>query len=896
MKSVASTFEIQGVQIARLQCLPGSSAGLRDKTALLTLTLDATVPWTGLPVEPLLQSLAELPTDDNAPVDQVGALTDDMALSKTDPRPTSAHVLGALVVRLQRQAYDPLRQGRVLVCQGNSLTLALPWLRESVLRDALRWAVQWWLLAFQATAPEMRAAWQSGFAAWLDSARKGGLPPNTQRLVWAAWRRDIPVTLRPGFVQLGWGRQAERIDSSFTGHTSNIATRIARNKALTKQLLASAHLPVPAGGLASKPEEAVALAHKLGWPVVVKPANQDQGTAVVAGIRDERLLRQAFTQAATFSPGVIIVEQHIEGDDHRLLVVGGRLRVATRRTPGGVWGDGVQTVSSLLAGLNADPRRGRGKRCLLINIDLDEEALGCLADQDLQADSVVPQGQFVRLRRTANISTGGTANDVTAIIHPDNRALAERAARAVGLDIAGVDFLCPDIARSWRDVGGAICEVNAQPGFRVHWLGDPKRDLNGEIVEWLFQGRPARIPTVAISGTNGKSTVARMLHHLWQMAGKVAGVCTTNGVWVGEERISDQNLSGCPGARLLLEDPMVEVAVIEMPRKGLITLGHPCDHYDVAALLNVQDDHIGVDGIESLAEMARLKAQVLARATKAVVVNAEDPLCLAMRARAGTPRHLLVARDGAVPALQAHLAEGGEAVFVQLYQAQRWIVLVRGSTTTPLLPLAEIPATMNGLLHFNESNALFAVALAWAQGLEPEVMRAGLASFGATLEHNPGRYNLLPGLPFQVLLDYGHNPEGVRELCRVVDQLPVTGQRCLLNLKLGNRHRAHLAAAAPDLARAFDRFVLGCDIHYVHQAKDYAGDDPVGAMLDASRATLQAHGVAAERMLSEPLAEKALERALAQAAPGDLLVLLAEPWVAMQAVAAWRERMGGSAA
>jgi cyanophycin synthetase len=295
----------------------------------------------------------------------------------------------------------------------------------------------------------------------------------------------------------------------------------------------------------------------------------------------------------------------------------------------------VQTAAELLAQLNADPRRGSGKRSMLIRIELDAEATESLSSQGLLPDSIPAPGQFVPLRRSANISMGGTAEDVTSVIHPDNRALAIRAARMLELDIAGVDFLCPDITKSWRQVGGAICEVNAQPGFRVHWLAQPDRDLNGEVLEWLFQNNSPRIPTTAITGTNGKSTVARMLHHVWTANGTTAGVCTTNGTWVGQELIHHENLSGLPGASMLLKDSSVEAAVLELPRKGLIKFGHPCDHYDVAALLNVQDDHIGVDGVNTLQQMAVLKAEVLKRAKQAVVVNAEDPICLGVLPLAG---------------------------------------------------------------------------------------------------------------------------------------------------------------------------------------------------------------------------------------------------------------------
>jgi cyanophycin synthetase len=859
----------------------GSHADLSEKTARATFSLEGPHTWTAIPVAPLTAAAAGLPPLDEDPNCKAGSAHDFIAKTVKAEHLTVAHCLAGLVVWLQKLAYEPVDQARVIACSGQKLTLALPWVREHILRDSLAFAVQWLSMHLGGAEDPEVLTWRQNLDRWLLSAQNGGFPPNTLRFVTAAWARNIPVTLMPSFVQLGWGCQAQRLDSSFTGHTSTLATRIARNKVQTKQLLAQALLPVPQGGIAANEAQALQWAEKIGWPVAVKPSNQDQGHGVTAGIVGKDLLLESFRKANGFSPQSVIVEKHIAGNDHRLLVVGGQLMAATRRTPGGVWGDGVQTVTELLAQLNADPRRGSGKRSLLIRIELDAEATECLTSQGLQPHSVPATGQFVPLRRTANISTGGTADDVTSVIHPDNRSLAIRAARMLGLDIAGVDFLCPDISQSWRLVGGAICEVNAQPGFRVHWLAQPDRDLNGEVLDGLFQNKTPRIPTTAITGTNGKSTVARMLHHVWTAHGTTAGVCTTQGTWVGQELIHHDNLSGLPGALMLLQDSSVQAAVLELPRKGLIRFGHPCDHYDVAALLNVQDDHIGVEGVNTLAHMAVLKAEVLKRAKHAVVVNAEDPLCLGVLPLAGAKRHILVGRDAQQRAMSQHLLAGGDGVFVMNKEGTAGIVMASGTQARWLMPLADIPATMQGLLKFNETNALFAAALAWAHGIPPPVIRRALSTFENSVQNNPGRYNFLTGFPFQVMLDYGHNPSAVQALCAVVQQQVVTGQRHLLNLKLGNRHRSHLTASAPLLSQTFDRFVMGCDLKYVQNAPDYAGPHPAQTMLRASQEALLAMGVAAQHIVCEENPHKAFQMALSTARPGDFLVILAEPWFAL---------------
>jgi cyanophycin synthetase len=815
--------------------------------------------------------------------------------------PASAPAVGvfptwllALTVALQRWARQPVWQGAVLGAQANACQLALPYAHQQVCTQALQHAAQ--LLMAWSLGPERQTETAQAERAvhdWLGQVQRLGLVPSTLRFFAAARARSMHTASRLDHLQIGQGCHAQWLDSSFTGATSGLAIRTARSKRLTNRLLAGAGVPVPAQVVAPSLEAAEAAAQQLGWPVVIKPGNQDQGMGVVPSIRDLAALRLAFAAADRFGPGQVLVERHIEGADHRVLVVGGRVRAVALRVAGGVVGDGVRSVAALLAQLNADPRRGIDKRSLLIRIELDAQALSCLAEQGLTPDRVPAAGRVVALRRTANISTGGTSHDVTAMIHPDNRALAERAARLVGLDVAGVDLLCPDIGRSWREVGAGICEVNAQPGLRAHWLAAPAHDINGEIIDWLFQGRPSRIPTAAITGTNGKSTVARMLHHIWRSTGALAGVCTTQGVWVGDELVSTDNLSGHPGAQLLLNDPAVQAAVFEMPRKGLLVFGHPCERYDVAALLNIQDDHIGVDGVNSRAQMAELKSQVLARAHDAVVINAEDPLCLAMRPRAPATRLVLVAREGSNASLQAHREAGGEAIFIAAVAGVRWAVWASGLAQTPLLPLGAIPATLNGLLPFNESNALFAMALARVQGLEWAAIVAAMGRFQNSPAHNPGRYNLIEGLPFQLLLDYSHNPDGVREVCRVASQLVVSGQRRLLAVEVGNRHVAHWPAVARDVAAAFDEVVVSCNPEFVQKSPDHAGDDPVAQMLGGAQKALLAAGLAPGALRVQADRQAALQDALASARAGDLLVVLADSWEVLPVLERLRQRFAG---
>lgn len=895
MNSFTDQFDVHACE-----CYRGARFGLTSKTARVVLAFSLqpmAEPFDWTHFEILLDQQIEQLRPAGAPVlawrNAALGMQDASRFAKGDELSLQlAPRLANLIMAMQQWAWSPVLEAKLLLAAPGRIDLAVAWEFPAAIKGAVEQALRLVLLVLANSSAEQFEANRVAFARWLAAQQAEAGAPSTFRSAMAARRKGIPLSLQQGILQLGWGSAAKKLDSTFTQATPNIAVRVARIKTLANQALAEAGIPVPAQVQVATLQRAEAVAEKLGWPVVVKPSNQDQGIAVTPGITTLPDLQQAFEAADKHSPQAVIVEKHVPGADHRMLVIGGRLRMVTRRHPGAVMGDGVHSVSELLAILNADPLRGTDKRSMLMRIELDNETQQCLTAQALNEQSIPAAGQSVVLRRTANISTGGTAEDVTLITHPDNRALAERAARVVGLDVAGVDFLCPDISRSWREVGGAICEVNAQPGLRVHWLGDPARDINAELVDWLMQGQDGRIPTAAITGTNGKTTVSRMLQHIWQSAGRTAGVCTTNEVRVGEEIVSQENLSGLPGARLLLNDPAVEAAVIELPRKGLLLFGHPCDRYDVAALLNVQDDHIGVAGIETLEQMAALKAEVLERASQAVVVNAEDPLCLAARQRAKAARHILVARNAQIPAVTMHCAAGGDAVVIQSHFGQPWVVLVQGAAQTPLMPLHDIPATMRGLLCFNESNALFAIGLAWAQGLPLEVIRQAMSRFHNSVEQNLGRYNFISGLPFELLLDFGHNPDGVRELCTVVQQLPVAGRRHLMNLKIANRHRAHMEQLAPLLARTFESFVLSAKAQYIKQCKDYASENPVATMLEFSRNSLLEAGASADHIICETDERSAVFQALEQAQPGDLVVLLAEPWFALPLVDEFKARAG----
>ena len=629
----------------------------------------------------------------------------------------------ALAVAIQRLARDPVALGQVVTVGHSQLLLAVPWGRQGVAKGALQFATGFVGQCISSQKP-IHGELHEKFQQWLLATQGAGIAPNSFRFAWAARERGIPVTWQRSLLHLGWGARQRRMDSSFTDTTPVIATSLARNKFRTNLLLRESLIPVPQSFLTTNGQQAEDMLQKLPWPVVVKPNSQEQGLGVVTGIDSIDEFRRAWQQAATMGNSGVLVEQHIDGDDHRLLVVGGKLQVATRRIPGGVTGNGQASIAELVEGVNSDSRRGSDKRSLLVRLELDTEARSFLAQQGFDRDSVPAQGHFVPLRRTANISTGGTAEDVTAKIHPDNRLMAERAAAVIGLDIAGVDFICPDISRSWRECGGAVCEVNAQPGFRPHWLGDPQRDINGEIIDWMYSGEDGRIPTVAIVGARGADTVALLLHRIWQAAGVQSAVCTTRGLWIGNDQVSDADVAGFRGGRALLSDPGVEVAIMELPYRALQAFGHPCDWYDVSVLLDCDDNNSAARNANSVEQIARPDAEVLQRTRFAVVVNGDDPRCMALLDQAAAPRVIVVARNGDCPDLLGCRESGLEVVFLRHQQGQDWVVYGQGSQETPIVALADNGTGVQGA--DIGTDILCAVALAIAQGVNGDAIRNGL--------------------------------------------------------------------------------------------------------------------------------------------------------------------------
>jgi cyanophycin synthetase len=647
--------------------------------------------------------------------------------------------------------------------------------------------------------------------------RRTGLGPTTASIVAEARRRGIPAMRLDdqSLVQLGWGKRQQRIRASITGRTSFLGVETASDKALTKAMLAKAGVPVPEGAVVRTAEEAIRAAARLGGPVVVKPLDGNHGRGVSTNLTDLDAVRDAFALAAGHSRRVV-VEQHFQGNDHRLLVVGGELVAVAERIPAHVVGDGASTIAQLIERVNADPRRGEGHEQVLTRIRVDEQMRNLLAVSGLSLDSVPAEGETVMLCGTANLSTGGTAIDRTDQIHPDNACIAIRAALSVGLDVAGIDFICPDISKSARDHGGGIVEVNAAPGFRMHLQPTVgrSRPVAPAVVRMLFpEGESGRIPIFAITGTNGKSTTGRMLSHILRQTGMTVGLTNTSGVYVNSERVLKADASGPRSARMVLHDPMVEAAVFEVARGGLLREGLAFDRCDVGAVTNVQPDHLGLKGIDTVQDLAWVKAVVVENVADhgVSVLNADDVLTARMRRRAGgRPAFFSLHGDADMPAfLRKHILDGGLALVRESDSGGGELVVHQNGRRRSLMRAAEIPATVGGLAEFNVQNALTAAAMAIGHGLDLQTVRLALSTFGTAFEQNPGRLNIFDGHGFRVIADYAHNAAGLIAMRGLLTKLrPMYGRQIGMISIPGDRRDDDIRDMGEVAALTFDELVF----------------------------------------------------------------------------------------
>jgi len=775
-----------------------------------------------------------------------------------------AHALEIAALGLQSEAGCPVTFSRTVpTVEGGVYQVIVEYTEEEVGRLAFQLAQKLCLAALEDKPFDLAGALASLHE--LDEDIRLG--PSTGSIVQAAVMRGIPFRrLTSGsMVQFGWGSRQRRIQAAETNHTSAIAESIAQDKDLTKKLLNAAGVPVPMGRVVSSAEEAWAATQEIAGPVVLKPRDGNQGKGVAVNITAREQVMAAFEVAAKICSEVI-VERYLPGHDFRLLVVGNQLIAAARRDPPQVIGDGVRTIRQLVDQVNSDPLRGDGHATTLTKIRFDAIALATLAKQNYAADSIPQQGVRVVLRNNANLSTGGTATDVTEDVHPELAARAVAAAQMVGLDICGVDVVCNNVHQPLEEQEGGVVEVNAAPGLRMHISPSygKGRAVGAAIMSTMFaSGDNGRIPLVAVAGTNGKTTTVRLIAHLLGRKGLRVGMTNSDGVYIEKQRIDTGDCSGPRSARNVLMHPDVDAAVFETARGGILREGLGFDRCDVAVVTNIgMGDHLGLSYISTVEDLSVVKRVIVENVAPGghAVLNAADPMVAGM-AKSCPGSVTFFAHDFHHPLMTTHRAQGHRVV----YQDGNAIVAAKGKQEHRIL-LQDIPLTRNGAIGFQVENAMASIAAAWALDLDWDVIRAGLGSFVNDAATAPGRFNVFDYRGATLIADYGHNPDAIKALVKAIDSMPAK-RRSVVISGAGDRRDIDIRHQTEILGDAFDQVIL-----YQDQCQRGRAD---GEVLGLLREGLQnaRRTTSTEEINGEFVA---IDTALSHLAPGDLCLILVD--------------------
>jgi len=774
-----------------------------------------------------------------------------------------AQLLELATLGLQAQAGCPVSFSRTVATRDTGIFhVVVEYTEEAVGHAALEFAAALCIAARDDTPFDVGAA----LARLRELDEDLRLGPSTGAIVAAAVARGIPYRrLTEGsLVQFGWGSRQRRIQAAETDRTGAIAETIAQDKELTKQLLSAAGVPVPAGRVCTNADDAWALAGEIGLPVVVKPRDGNQGKGVTVGAETRKEIAEAFAAALRYDDDVI-VERYVPGHDYRLLVVGERVAAAARRDPPCVIGDGIHTIAELVAMVNADPRRGEGHATSLTRIRFDEIAVARIRMQGFTPESIPPAGVRIVLRDNANLSTGGTATDVTDEVHPEVAARAVDAARAVGIDVCGIDVVAETLSRPLAETGGCFVEVNAAPGLRMHLSPSygKSRPVGEAIIDAMFApGDDARIPLVAVTGTNGKTTTVRLVAALLAASGRRVGLTGTDGVQVDGHTIDTGDCSGPRSARSVLMHPDTDAAVLEVARGGLLREGLAFDRCDVAVVTNIgQGDHLGLNHIGTVEELAAVKRVIVdhVAASGSAVLNAADPLVAAMAATC-PGSVIFFARDPRHAVLAAHHARGQRTLHVEGGRIVARVGSWRGE-----IDMASIPVTGGGRIPFQVDNVMAAVGAAWALGLDWNRIQETLERFDNESDNAPGRFNRLDWYGATVIADYGHNVDAMAALVDAVRSMDAR-RRSVVISGAGDRRDEDIRGQTARLASCFEDFVL-----YEDQCQRGRADGEVIALLREGLAD-RARGEVIE--VSGEL--RAIDIALSRIGPGDICLILVD--------------------
>lgn len=637
------------------------------------------------------------------------------------------------------------------------------------------------------------------------------LGPSTGSIVDEAKSRGIPwIRLnRHSLVQLGYGVNQKRIQATVSSTTSNIAVEIACDKEETKNLLEAASIPIPRGTIIYDEEDMDAAIKRIGYPIVMKPVNGNHGRGATINIQNREQAVEALAAAKKISRGVIC-EKFITGFDFRLLVINYKLVAAAKRTPACVVGDGKSTIKQLIDIVNSDPRRGYGHEKVLTAIKLDEMTMNILKDKNLTLEEVLPKDEILYLKKTANLSTGGTSTDVTDIVHPYNIFMAERIAKIIGLDICGIDIMAPDLSTPIKENGGAVLEVNAAPGFRMHIAPAEglARNVAEPVIDMLYPpGSTARIPIIAVTGTNGKTTTTRLMAHIVKTMGHKVGFTTTDGIYVQNRMLEQGDCTGPVSAEFILKDPTVDFAVLECARGGILRAGLGFHKCDIAIVTNVAADHLGLKDINTLEDMARVKAVVPESVMPGgyAILNADDDLVYNMR-KSLDCKIALYSLDENNPRIIEHCNRGGLAAIVE----NGYVTICKGTWRIRVDKVVNIPLTFSGKAIFMIQNILPTLIAGFIRNFKIEDLRLALETFIPSPTQTPGRMNLFQFKKFQVMVDYAHNTAGFQAVGKFLDKIE-TAPKIGIIAGVGDRRDEDIYNLGKQAAHMFDKIIIRQD-------------------------------------------------------------------------------------
>ncbi|GBE74643.1 cyanophycin synthetase [Microcystis aeruginosa NIES-87] len=779
------------------------------------------------------------------------------------------HIIEHIALELQELAGTPVGFGRT---RGTSTpgvyNVVFEYVEEQAGRYAGRAAVRLCQsIVDTGTYPKQELA--QDLADLRDLCNNASLGPSTETIVKEAQARNIPWLLLSAraMVQLGYGVHQKRIQATLSSFSGILAVELACDKEGTKTILKDGGIPVPRGTVIQYLDELSAAIEEVGgFPIVIKPLDGNHGRGISIDVKNQQEAEEAYDLASAASKTrSVIVERYYKGSDHRILVINGKVAAVAERIPAHVVGDGRSTVEELIEITNQDPNRGDGHANVLTKITIDKTALNVLEKQGYELTSILAHGEIAYLRATANLSTGGIAVDRTDEIHPENVWIAQRVAKLIGLDIAGIDVVTEDIRKPLKEVDGVIVEVNAAPGFRMHVApsrGLP-RNIAAPVIDMLFPpGTPSRVPILAITGTNGKTTTSRLISHICRQTGKVVGFTTTDGVYIDDYLVEKGDNTGPYSASMILKDPTVEIAVLETARGGILRSGLAFNQCDVGVVLNVAADHLGIGDIDTIEQMAKVKSVVaeVVSAEGYAVLNADDPLTASMAEKVkGRVAYFSMSPDN--PIIHDHIRRGGMAAIYE----NGYLSILEGEWTLRIEEAVNIPVTMQGMAPFMIANALAACLATFVQGIDIELIRQGVRTFKPSVAQTPGRMNLFDLGHHHALIDYAHNPAGYEAVGGFVGNW--SGEKVGVVGGPGDRRDDDLILLGKLSAQMFDRIIV-------------KEDNDTRGRRRGEVADLILRGISQENASLRPeviLDEtEALEKALSTVSEGGLVVIFPE--------------------